>query len=1104
MEEDLIESPQNGVDVIGWDVTNPIQHISESANDLLGLDFGMNKSQPPTVQTSSNIDTASDPYEALPLSPPVVLSSSNNYDPFANCDLAGGNSNSTTWSISTESTTNHETPNNDMLKAMLVIQENSIQSNGLSIQPFTEIEAKMEVEGEIASSDTLENVIGNSYQDMNKIPVVQSQTIKTSNDTDAELTSKNLIEENDISFQEMKDETQNKDLEIAPLLTSKLEVNQEVFSQNSQVQVQTTNNNSLFSMEDIMEESTSSQSTSLKVNVDPEMPTHQASTLALQLPTKDNNLSMMGFQDTSMLNGGKNVPSSQPLIDIPNQAASIQDIPFENQDVPHSNTGSNSEPWKDDTLVATLQSIPIEEVHTDKNEFISIQNLRESEQDNVMSSLQNTAGEVAHIEETNLNSIQNLRTSKEDLHLTTLQNAVTDVEPFEETDSRSNQAFDVSKDNILVATLKDPTLELVTSEVNLSNSNVTLQASNDNMILSTVQATEIEGISVATEVGVTSGEHESDCLEESLSDVDLHEKTVEFKLEEVEAPTKDDTVSAVSSPEKVEEKYITSNIVDETPSWASPDAVPLGVPIIDISSTAKSASDWASAAASPVPPQTTIIKEEIINLEPSLVEMPQPIEPSTYVSAILETPIPDPVTEAIIADLQATIREYLIEKDATMERLKISEEAKRQAEEKVNALEGVVEVKNALEKELQETKGALGSAVLDRENLLKELEKLREDRDEHERKQIVLSNRLNAAKKQEAAKANLAESLDDKIKVLKHELENTKLSLKQVTAEKESSALEFKANTDNFEQRIKKLESTLLEERKLNEERKKKMKTFVENKQEEVREAKAQNDELNLELSQTNRSLREHHSRWKQLHAQWVQSQTRNRELQRDINRMKKESENMSRMGDQMNEKLSQRAQETETHKNKRLTAKQELMTVLETLESEREVSNKLQDSIKFTFTPKALSQQQLLRESLRDFEHELMRLSQRLGRPLPPFQEVPAETTALHDDEAGEEDEGGGNTRRSRSQIDAAHLLSHLEDETQRVSQCIMALSSNIERMHVLISQSGERTCATLFTDLLLGASTSSSTGEHPSSFSSGLGMGTNQRYGQLPSLHE
>ena len=521
-------------------------------------------------------------------------------------------------------------------------------------------------------------------------------------------------------------------------------------------------------------------------------------------------------------------------------------------------------------------------------------------------------------------------------------------------------------------------------------------------------------------------------------------------------------------------------VADAAPSWASPEAA------------ADSAPEWASSALSPAVPK--VIDETLQReLTATMVELP-PIEPTSYESAVQDDTGPDAATQALILDLQASIQEHLDEREAVNERA-------RKAEARVEQLEVVVQAKYQLEKELKETTESLSSAVADREHLLRELDKLREDRDEHERKQIVLSNRLNAAKKQEAAKANLAESLDDNVQVLKHDLEKTKKEFQETTAKKEQLSEQLKTTAEDYEQRLKKVEAHLSEERRLNDDRKKKMKSFVENKQEEVRDAKSQHDELNMELSQTNRSLREHHARWKQLHAQWVQSQTRNRELQRDINRMKKESENMSRRDDQLSVKLSQRAQETETHKNKRLTAKQEIMTVLETLEAEREVSSKLQDSIKFTFTPKALSQQQILKESLRDFEHELTRLSQRLGKPLPPSHDTPAETFALeHDDEDGDI-EGGG--RRSRSQIDSTHLLSNLEDETQRVSQCIMALTSNIERLHILIAQSGERTCTTLLADLLAGASAASSE-EATTMAGPRIGLGTFRSYGQVPTAND
>jgi chromosome segregation ATPase len=268
----------------------------------------------------------------------------------------------------------------------------------------------------------------------------------------------------------------------------------------------------------------------------------------------------------------------------------------------------------------------------------------------------------------------------------------------------------------------------------------------------------------------------------------------------------------------------------------------------------------------------------------------------------------------------------------------------------------------------------------------------------------------------------------------------------------------------------------LADERRLNDERKKKMKVFVESKSEELRQARAQADDYNLELSQTNRSMREHQARWKQLHAQWVQSQTRNRELQRELNKLQKDQETANRMGDKMEMQMAKSAQETTLHKTKRLTAKHELMTVLRTLDAERELSGKLRDSIKFSFTPKALSQQQLMKESLKDLERELVQLSRRLGRPLPPSPET-AYSLDEEEEEGGEDGEAPG--KKSRSEIDTEHLLSNLEEETQRVSQCIMTLGTSIERLHMVLSDSGERNCVGVLHDILSAASGSQTYGQ-------------------------
>jgi chromosome segregation ATPase len=252
------------------------------------------------------------------------------------------------------------------------------------------------------------------------------------------------------------------------------------------------------------------------------------------------------------------------------------------------------------------------------------------------------------------------------------------------------------------------------------------------------------------------------------------------------------------------------------------------------------------------------------------------------------------------------------------------------------------------------------------------------------------------------------------------------------------------------------------------------MKAFVEHRAEELRQAKADNEALQLELNQTNQSLMDLNNRWKQLHAQWVQSQTRNRELQRDLNRIKKDSENLHKVGDTLEMRLTRSTTETEEHKNKRLAAKHELMTVLRTLEAERELNSKLRDSLKFTFTPKALSQQQLLHEGLEDFETQLLKLSQRLGRQLPPSTNsmAPAEDMTDHSESEVTADSGNSGSadtsKPSRSDTEIQNLIAKLEYETQRVSQGIMVLTGNIERMHMVLDASGNRSCYTVLGELL------------------------------------
>lgn len=527
-----------------------------------------------------------------------------------------------------------------------------------------------------------------------------------------------------------------------------------------------------------------------------------------------------------------------------------------------------------------------------------------------------------------------------------------------------------------------------------------------------------------------------------------------------------------------------------------PDAAIAGIPS-EPNGTAQPVSSESPAVAGDNG-QATLPEQNAIETDEETVTKGEPESPSEkkVENAGQRKSSSDCENEVLIVELQSSLQEHMQEREEAEARARRAEERVRQCEEQLLRM-------SSLEEEIENLNSNIVDLASQKSNMEFEMTSLEQSRDEHERKAILLSSRLNAAKKKEGIKANLVEQLEDENKEIQEQFSMAQKELIMVTAEKESLEIEMEALKKKCVDRVKSAEGSLEEEHRLNEERKKKMKLYIETKAEELRVAKAHNDELQVEVEQTQISLRETNDRWKQLHAQWVQSQTRNRELQRDLNRIKKDSDHLHKIGDSLEMKLNRSAQETEEHKNKRLTAKHELMTILRTLEAERSVSEKLRDSIKFTFTPKALSQQQLLKESLEDFEAQLMKLSRRLGKPLPPSS---SDSTHFQDDGSsamptsietpdesgsgiGESDMdndttlGDGNSKRNRSEIDSNHLLSNLESETQRVSQCIMSLIANIERMHVMLDE-GDRTCVTALTDLLIGvqANASSAQDETPS----------------------
>lgn len=475
----------------------------------------------------------------------------------------------------------------------------------------------------------------------------------------------------------------------------------------------------------------------------------------------------------------------------------------------------------------------------------------------------------------------------------------------------------------------------------------------------------------------------------------------------------------------------------------------------------------------------------------------------TQLQALLETKLEE--LQSMQVKMETAANESSEQLQAAKDRVQVLEQEKETLQEQVQQLT-VDETADSPETQLRQIKLQMETKTVELERLQAELEEMKQQADKREqdfqslqtshdeqhRKEMALTSRLNAAKKTEAEKANAAERLEDELEAVKDELEVNKLEVKNLQTAKEQLEHDFAKFQKTSQAKLEEAEAALKDERALNEERKKKMKAFVETKADELRQLQTDNEALQSEVATTSKSLMDLNNRWKQLHAQWVQSQTRNRELQRDLNRIKKDSENLHKVGDTIQMKLSRSNNETEEHKNKRLAAKHELMTVLRTLEVERELTGRLRDSIKFTFTPKALSQQQLIHEALDEFEAQLLKLSQRLSVPLPPM------TTPVPALDLPKEASNGGDTATLDDDV------TKLDHETQRVSQNIMSLSDNIERLRVILEMGSTRSCATVLGELLMTGGIQSSPAALPDDRTPMTGAGMNairsHRYGQVP----
>lgn len=189
---------------------------------------------------------------------------------------------------------------------------------------------------------------------------------------------------------------------------------------------------------------------------------------------------------------------------------------------------------------------------------------------------------------------------------------------------------------------------------------------------------------------------------------------------------------------------------------------------------------------------------------------------------------------------------------------------------------------------------------------------------------------------------------------------------------------------------------------------------------------------------------------------------------------------------------------ETEDLKKKRITAKHEMMTLLRSLELERTISSKLQHELKYTLLPKALSQQELLSESLLTLQSDLEVLTRTKFSGQAALYEANHEIDEDSKDEleidTKKDDSGAlGDSSESFSKYPAyIRLINDVEIESKKVSMAILALTSNVDKLHELTVNDihysvGEKNCVSALTDYLMGASVQTGS----------LSVGANQIHG-------
>lgn len=373
---------------------------------------------------------------------------------------------------------------------------------------------------------------------------------------------------------------------------------------------------------------------------------------------------------------------------------------------------------------------------------------------------------------------------------------------------------------------------------------------------------------------------------------------------------------------------------------------------------------------------------------------------------------------------------------------------KGEQENDIKLLEGKIRACNImLEEERNKVKAAekrASDVEKEKASLAPDTERLKAKVAEFEKKEASNMARLNEAIKRENL---MARERDEKMNQADHEIEKANAAEQQLTR----MMLKVQEADDRTSEEAAlraAAEEELAKGKELLKEMKKNMKSYVEKQKSETEGMKKERDDA----LQKNVNLEGYSKRVKELGTELELEKARGDNAELRVKQLlekeiKKEQD------------LKKEREEAADNKAKRITAKNEIMGLLKTLDQEREIASKVSDAMKYNLIPKAQKQYKDIESATASLNADLSKLVKRLGSK-----------QKLGD--VGEFSKSASEKKSTLGLMLKNQNLSDLDTEMERITAGLTLLCSNVERFSFIVDEEGGGSCLDSILNIVMGGS--------------------------------